>query len=120
MCRAICSRTPSSTSGTSARKRPATETRASWGQGWNQSMTVLLISAGKLRALTRSASPAGLKQSTTCRFLRTFSMKKSHSTSGLSTMPVALTSLRTELHIPSRSSGVIRSGMLPLLSRSLM
>ena len=96
---------------TSARKRFATDTSASCGHGWNQSMAVLLMSAGKLRARMRKRSPTGLKHSTTCSSLRTLSRKNSQQFSMLSIIPVALTSLRTALHMLSRSSGAIRSGM---------
>ena len=65
------SMTSGSMSVTSCRKRPATEMSASCGQGWNQSMAVLLMSAGKLRARMRNLSPTGLKQSTTCSRRRT-------------------------------------------------
>jgi len=81
------SRTSSVTLGTSDRKRPATEISASCGHGWNQSMTVLLMSAGNWRARIRNLSPTGEKQSTTCRNFRTWSMKKSHRFSGESMMP---------------------------------
>lgn len=156
----------SSTSGamfsTSERKRPATDTSASCGQGWNlrsgwgegkgvgpsrvshpkrrrkgfgevrgagagrrrasarQSMAVLLMSAGKLRARMRNLSPTGEKHSTTCSSLRTLSRKYSQRFSGLSMAPVCLSSGRTALHMLSLSSCVMRSGMYPLLSRSLM
>jgi len=44
-----------------------TDSRASWGQAWNQSMAVQLTSAGNLRARVRSVKPTGEKHSTTCR-----------------------------------------------------
>ena len=114
------SRSSGSMLGISERKRPATETSASCGQGWNQSMTVQLMSAGKLRARMRNLSPTGEKHRHTCRNLRTLSMKKSHRLSGESMMPACFASLRTALHMLSLSSGVMRSGMNPLDSRSLM
>lgn len=44
-----------------------TETRASCGQAWNQSIAVQLTMAGNFRALTRSVWPTGEKQKTICR-----------------------------------------------------
>mmetsp|Transcript_9193 Transcript_9193/g.38628 ORF Transcript_9193/g.38628 Transcript_9193/m.38628 type:complete len:250 (-) Transcript_9193:487-1236(-) len=107
-------------SGISAKKRPATETSASCGHGWNQSMTVQLMSAGKFLARMRNLSPTGEKHRHTCRYLRTLSRKKSHKFSGESMIPAPLHSLRTALHISSFSSLVMRSGMYPDDSKSLM
>mmetsp|Transcript_14317 Transcript_14317/g.34861 ORF Transcript_14317/g.34861 Transcript_14317/m.34861 type:complete len:271 (-) Transcript_14317:8417-9229(-) len=83
-------------------------------------MTVQLMSAGKFRARIRNLSPTGEKHRHTCKYLRTLSMKKSHRLSGVSMMPACFTSLRTALHMLSLSSGVMRSGINPLDSRSLM
>lgn len=44
-----------------------TETRASCGHAWNQSIAVQLTMAGNFRALTRSVWPTGEKQKTICR-----------------------------------------------------
>ena len=109
-----------SISGISERNLPATETSASCGHGWNQSMTVQLMSAGKFLARILNLSPTGEKQRHTCRYFLTLSRKKSHRFSGVSRMPASFTSLRTALHISSFSSLDIRSGMYPELNRSLM
>jgi hypothetical protein len=60
---------------TCARKRRPTLCSASLGQGWNQSMTVQLTSAGNLRARVRRSSPTGEKASTTWRCCRTLLRK---------------------------------------------
>ena len=52
-------------SSTSERKRWLTETRASSGHSWNQSMLVQFTRAGNLRARTLRVDPTGEKQSTT-------------------------------------------------------
>uniref|UniRef100_A0A1I8JGD9 CCHC-type domain-containing protein n=1 Tax=Macrostomum lignano TaxID=282301 RepID=A0A1I8JGD9_9PLAT len=56
-------------------KRRETDTKASLGHSWNQSIDVQLTTAGNLRARTRSVVPTGLKHRITFRVLRTFSMK---------------------------------------------
>lgn len=43
-----------------------TDTRASCGHAWNQSIAVQLTMAGNFRALPRSVGPTGEKQNTTC------------------------------------------------------
>lgn len=46
----------------SSRKRLLTDTSASSGHSWNQSMAVQLTTAGNRRARTRSVEPTGEKQ----------------------------------------------------------
>ena len=53
----------------------ATDVRASSGQGWNQSITVLLIIEGNFLALFLKFSP-GEKHKHTCKFFLTLPMKK--------------------------------------------
>ena len=53
----------------------ATEVKASSGQGWNQSITVLLIIEGNFLALFLRFSP-GEKQRHTCKFFLILPMKK--------------------------------------------
>ena len=84
---------------------------ASCGHEWNQSMTVHEASAGNLRQRLRMPAPTGDMQSTTCRFLRTRSMKKFQQLSRESIWPAALTSGRMALMMLSVSSAVYRSGM---------
>lgn len=55
-----------SMSGVSSRNLLLTDTRASSGHSWNQSMAVQLTTAGNLLALTRRVEPTGEKQRTTC------------------------------------------------------
>lgn len=43
-----------------------TDTKASCGHSWNQSIAVQLVTAGNLRLLTRSVEPTGEKHRTTC------------------------------------------------------
>lgn len=54
-----------SMSGVSSRNLLLTDTRASSGHSWNQSMAVQLTTAGNLLARTRRVEPTGEKQSTT-------------------------------------------------------
>eukprot|EP00965_Chrysotila_dentata_P014698 486605-Pleurochrysis_carterae.AAC.2 len=55
-------RVASSPRSTSSRNRFETEVSASSGQGWNQSITTQLTSAGKRRVRTLIGSPIGEKQ----------------------------------------------------------
>jgi hypothetical protein len=48
-----------------------------------------LMRAGKLRARMRNLSPTGEKHSTTCRYFRTLSMKKSHRFSAVQGLTLA-------------------------------
>ena len=52
-----------------------TETRASAGHSWNQSIAVQLVTAGNFLPLTRSVVPTGEKHNTTFSCRRTRSMK---------------------------------------------
>lgn len=52
-------------SGVSSRNLLLTDTRASSGHSWNQSMAVQLTMAGNLLARTRRVEPTGEKQRTT-------------------------------------------------------
>lgn len=54
-----------SMSGVSSRNLLLTDTRASSGHSWNQSMAVQLTTAGNLLARTRRVEPTGEKQRTT-------------------------------------------------------
>ena len=60
-------RTSSDGSSSFAKKRDATDTRASRGHSSYQSMVQQLIRDGNMRHRVRSASPTGLMASTTCR-----------------------------------------------------
>ena len=51
----------------SSRNRLLTDTSASSGHSWNQSILVQLTTAGNFLLLTRSAFPTGEKHNTTCR-----------------------------------------------------
>lgn len=44
-----------------------TDCKASWGQGWNQSMAVQFTRAGNFRARVRNVNPTGEKHKTTWR-----------------------------------------------------
>jgi len=55
----------------SFKKFSATEYKASYGQAWNQSITVQLTNPGNLRALTLK-SPTGEKHNAICKFFFTF------------------------------------------------
>mmetsp|Transcript_7547 Transcript_7547/g.21075 ORF Transcript_7547/g.21075 Transcript_7547/m.21075 type:complete len:229 (-) Transcript_7547:393-1079(-) len=105
---------------TSCKKCCATLTRASLGQGWNQSMAVQLMSAGNFLALILNNSPIGEKQSTTCRLCRTRPMKYSIMLSDVSATPSAFAAFRSAPKIASYSSREKRSGMIPDASTSLM
>ena len=52
---------------TSWRKRKLTDSRASCGHSWNQSMAVQLTMAGNFLLRTLSVLPTGEKQRATCR-----------------------------------------------------
>ena len=104
----------------SARKRWATLSSEASGHGWNQSMTVHEMMAGKRCARTRKFSPTGECVKTTCRFFLTFEMKWSQQLSRVSARPRLLTSPRMLLMMSSLSSAGKRSGMSPEASRSLM
>lgn len=56
-----------STASVSRRKRRLTDSRASRGHSWNQSMATQLTMAGNLLLRTRSLLPTGEKHSATCR-----------------------------------------------------
>lgn len=55
-----------STASVSRRKRRLTDSRASRGHSWNQSMATQLTMAGNLLLRTRSLLPTGEKHSATC------------------------------------------------------
>ena len=56
---------PTGSCSTSSMKRLLTDTKASSGHSWNQSIAVQLVTAGNLRLRTLSVEPTGEKQSTT-------------------------------------------------------
>lgn len=51
-----------------AKKRVPTLAKASFGHGWNQSMTVQDTSAGNFRALLRNSGAMGERHKITCSF----------------------------------------------------
>ena len=84
--------TPSSS--TSSKNLLLTDTRASSGHSWNQSMHVQLTTAGNFLLRTRSVVPTGEKQRTTLSMRRTRSMKNFQTFSRVSCIPAPLHSLR--------------------------
>ena len=104
----------------SLRNLAPTDCSASLGQGWNQSSTVQLMSAGKRLARVLMSSPTGEKHSTTCRLRFTVSMNHFQHVFLSTVRPAALTRPPMALTMVSISSGAKRSGMLPLASRSFM
>ena len=104
---------------TSAKNLTATESSASSGQGWNQSITVHVTRAGNFLARPLRDSPTGEKQRAICRFLLTLPMKKFQQLSFESTIPSLLTAGLTLLTIPSTSSAAKRSAISPDESKSL-
>jgi len=112
--------TLSSPSSISAKKVLATLINASYGQFWNQSITVLLTKAGNFLALYLKDSPTGEKQSDIWRFFLVLSMNHYQQFSLVSGIPSALTLDRTLLMIPSFSSEVYRSAISPEAKRSLI
>lgn len=56
---------------TSAKNLSATDKRASYGQAWNQSITVAVMMAGNLVERDLKPSPTGEKQRAMCKFLLT-------------------------------------------------
>jgi len=70
----IANLTSSVPNSNSFKKFSATEYNASYGHGWNQSITVQLINPGNFLALTLK-SPTGEKHNAICKFFFTLSMK---------------------------------------------
>lgn len=105
-----------------SRKRVATLSKASLGQGKNQSMTVELTKAGNCLALLLKLSPTGEKQRAICNFCLTLSIYQFQQLvlSLESTFPSFLTFPLTELMISSFSSEVYSSAIYPEARRSLM
>ena len=105
---------------TSSRNLAATDSRASSGHGWNQSITVQLTSAGNFLDLFLNASPTGEKQRDMWRFFLTLSRKNFQQFSLLSTMPSLLTAALMLFTMPSSSSSLKRSLISPEASKSLI
>lgn len=97
-------RTASDSRSRSSRNLRATLSRLTSGQGWNQSITVLLMVARNRWLRTLNASPTGLAVKATCRLALTLLMKVLQQISGVSTRPSDLVSPRMALMISSRSS----------------
>ena len=132
----------------SERKRALTDTSASSGHSWNQSMEVQLTTAGNFLALTLRVEPTGEKHRMTCRrtqaqvllyqtgleshvwaafswfptlsCLLTLSMKNFQQLSLESGRPTAFTSFLMAEMMASTSSSWNKPGISPEASRSLM
>ena len=99
----------------------ATASRASFGHSWNQSMVQQFTREGNCRSRSRNASPIGDRHSTMCRFFFVWSMKKFHSSAGVSSfMPIFLEVTRHISSTAVRSSYGNIFGTSPAFSRLLM
>ena len=70
----IFSLTSSEFKSISFKKLSATDNNASYGHGWNQSITVQLTNAGNYLALLLKLSPTGEKHNAICKFYFTLSI----------------------------------------------
>lgn len=74
-----------------------TDSSASCGHSWNQSIYVQFMVAGNLRPLFRKIGPTGEKQRTIFKCRRTLSMKNFQQFSLVSAIPVLLTYCREKM-----------------------
>jgi len=95
----------------------ATKRRASSGHLENQSRVKQLISEGNWRHLTLKVSPTGDIHKQICRFSRTLLVKSAWILSTVSTIFFYWQIGLTPLLIASTSSGIIRFGIVPVLSK---
>ena len=100
----------------------ATETKASLGQAWNQSIVQQFTKEGNILTLVRKASPIGLKHRTIWKFLFTTSTKNWKSWAGEPSSPLLsyFSKGRTFSIISALSSVDIRLGTSEVLRRVLM